>query len=304
MKKFKTKRKTKRKNVVFILIAFVFIMLFIFISMKNLSSNHTKFINFLLEQNDFIEKGNSSFFRYFISNLDFLIDDYYFKEDTKKESIIVYNEKENNDKVDIKQEEPLVYIYSSHDKEKYSDNKSVLDVDKLLKEKLSLYKINSIIEENQVSTFLDKENLNYNKSYLISRRFLEEVILKYPTLNYFIDIHRDSVDGKVTKTIIDNKSYAKIMFVLGLENPNYLENKEVIMKLNDFINEYYPNLSRGIYEKKGSGVNGVYNQDFHKNTILIEVGGIDNNYEEVLNSTEIITKALYHIIGDIDEKDN
>ena len=300
MKKFKTKRKTKRKNVIFIVIAFIFIMLFIFISMKNLSSNHTKFINFLLEQNDFIEKGNSSFFRYFISNLDFLIDDYYFKEDIEKESIIVYKEKEDN-KDNMKQEEPLVYIYSSHDNEKYSDNKSVLDVNELLKEKLSLYKINSIVEENRVSTFLDKENLNYNKSYLISRRFLEDVILKYPTLNYFIDIHRDSVDGKVTTTIIDNKPYAKIMFVLGLDNPDYLENKEVIMKLNDFINKHYPNLSRGIYEKQGSGVNGVYNQDFHKNTILIEVGGIDNNYEEVLNSTEIITKALYHIIGEENE---
>ena len=62
MKKFKTKRKTKRKNVIFIVIAFIFIMLFIFISMKNLSSNHTKFINFLLEQNDFIEKAIVLFF--------------------------------------------------------------------------------------------------------------------------------------------------------------------------------------------------------------------------------------------------
>ena len=300
MKKFKTKRKTKRKNVIFILIAFIFIMLFIFISMKNLSSNHTSFVNFLLEQNGFIKRQDSPVLSYFISNLDLLLDDYYFKEDIEKESIIVYNEKEDN-KDDIKQEEPLVYIYSSHDNEKYSDNKSVLDVNKLLQEKLSLYKINSIVEEKRVSTFLDKENLNYNKSYLISRRFLEEVILKYPTLNYFIDIHRDSVDGDVTTTIIDNKSYAKIMFVLGLDNPDYLENKKVITKLNDFINKHYPNLSRGIYEKKGSGVNGVYNQDFHKNTILIEVGGIDNNYDEVLNSTEIITKALYHIIGEENE---
>ena len=177
----------------------------------------------------------------------------------------------------------------------------MIEAGNLLKEKLSLYNINSVVEDKRVSTYLDKENLAYNKSYIISRRFLEDVILKYPSLNYFIDVHRDSVDGDATTTIIDNKSYAKIMFVLGLENPDYLENKEVIMKLNDFINEHYPNLSRGIYEKQGSGVNGVYNQDFHKNTILIEVGGIDNNYEEVLNSTEIITKALYHIIGEENE---
>ena len=300
MKKFKTKRKSYRKNVVFILIGFIFIILFIFVSMKNLSTNHTDFINFILEQNGFIKKEDTTIFSYFISNLDLLLDDYYFKG-TNHDSMIVYKEEVKVYQDDEKKDNPLVYIYSTHDNEKYSDNKSVLDVNKLLKEKLSLYKINSIVEENRVSTFLDKENLNYNKSYLISRRFLEEVILKYPTLNYFIDIHRDSVDGSVTTTIIDNKPYARIMFVLGLENPNYLDNKKIITKLNDFINEHYPNLSRGIYEKKGSGVNGVYNQDFHKNTILVEVGGIENNYEEVLNSTEIITKALYHIIGDKNE---
>ena len=50
-------------------------------------------------------------------------------------------------------------------------------------------------------------------------------------------------------------------------------------------------------------MDGVYNQDFHENTILIEIGGVDNNMESVVNSTEIIAKALYYIIGDNNEKD-
>ena len=44
------------------------------------------------------------------------------------------------------------------------------------------------------------------------------------TLKYFIDIHRDSVKRDVTTTTIGDLSYAKVMFVLGLENDNYLEN--------------------------------------------------------------------------------
>ena len=71
------------------------------------------------------------------------------------------------------------------------------------------------------------------------------------------------------------------MFVLGLENENYLENKKVISEINDYLNLNYKGLSRGIYEKKGSGVNGVYNQDFSPNTMLIEIGGVDNTIDEV-----------------------
>ena len=88
------------------------------------------------------------------------------------------------------------------------------------------------------------------------------------------------------------------MFVLGLENPNYQENKKVMEEMNNYLNIHYPGISRGIYEKKGQDVNGIYNQDFDKNVLLIEVGGIENKREEVYNSTEIIALMLYHIFGD------
>ena len=38
------------------------------------------------------------------------------------------------------------------------------------------------------------------------------------------------------------------------------------------------------------------------NVIYLGKGDSENNYEEVLNSTEILTKALYYIIGEEDEK--
>ena len=115
-------------------------------------------------------------------------------------------------------------------------------------------------------------------------------------ITYYVDIHRDSV--KNTTIEINNKKYAKIMFVLGLENENYLENKKVMEKMNNYLNIHYPGISRGIYEKKGIDVNGVYNQDYNKNILLIEVGGIENNIEEVNNSTEIIALMLYTMLGD------
>ena len=45
-------------------------------------------------------------------------------------------------------------------------------------------------------------------------------------------------------------------------------------------------------KKGGAGVNGIYNQDISSNAMLIEVGGVDNNIDEVLNTIEIISVIL------------
>lgn len=300
MKKFKTKRQRKleRKNILLIGFCILFIIIFIYLSTRKLEKDYNGFINYVLEEQGFVEKENSSFFSVYTSNLEVLLSNYYFK-DAESEKLVY----QDND--------PLVYIYATHDEEEYKNDKAFLGLNNdiysvinVLSDELAKYNIKSVNEEKRVSTFLDKENLNYSNSYKISRRFLEEVVILYPTLNYFIDIHRDSVGEDITTTTINNKVYAKILFVLGLENKNYKENKVLITKLNDYLNSHYKGISRGIYEKKGSGVNGVYNQDFHPNTILIEIGGVDNNMESVVNSTEIIAEALYYIIGDENEKGN
>ena len=83
------------------------------------------------------------------------------------------------------------------------------------------------------------------------------------------------------------------MFLLGLENTNYKSNQVFMEKLEKWLNINYPRLSRGIYEKKGKGVNGVYNQDFSSNCILIEVGGEENTYEEVTNTMDVIAQMFY-----------
>ena len=96
--------------------------------------------------------------------------------------------------------------------------------------------------------------------------------------------------------MIEGKRYAKILFVVGLEHDNYKANLDSANKLNELANKYYPNLSRGIYKKEGPGVDGVYNQDISSNSILIELGGIDNNIDDVLNTTEAISNILYYYI--------
>ena len=45
-------------------------------------------------------------------------------------------------------------------------------------------------------------------------------------------------------------------------------------------------------KKKGYGVNGIYNQDLKGNVILIEIGGNENNIEEINNTLDIMALVI------------
>jgi len=204
-----------------------------------------------------------------------------------KDPVITYNK-------------PLVYIYNTHQSEEYSSNNlsiynikpTVLLASYMLEEKLEKYGINTIVEDANISELLRVNNWNYASSYLVTKMLMTQAKNDNSTLKYFVDLHRDSVSYDKTTTVINGKSYAKVLFLLGLENPNYKESRKVISRLNEIINNKYPGISKGIYEKGGIGVNGVYNQDFSSRCILIEVGGVDNNIEEVSNTINAIADML------------
>ncbi|MBQ3468639.1 MAG: stage II sporulation protein P [Bacilli bacterium] len=201
---------------------------------------------------------------------------------------------------------PLVYIYNTHQKEEYLPNQfneysikpTVMMPSYIMEEILNTKSIYTIVEENSINEILKENNWNYAGSYKASRILIEEAKKKNPSLKYFIDVHRDSVKHDKTAVTINNKAFAKLLFIIGLENPHYEDNLLFTNKINEKINKYYPGLSRGIYKKKGIGVNGVYNQDNNKYTILIEVGGKENTIDEVMNATIAFIKCFEEVIKD------
>lgn len=204
--------------------------------------------------------------------------------------------------------EPIVYLYNTHQLEEYKQENqesynvtpNVMMLSYIVREKLNDKGIPTIVEENDVSAFLQANNWSYASSYKVTRLLMEDAKTKNPTLKYFIDLHRDSVSKSISTATIAGKNYAKILFIIGLENPNYQENLTVTTTINNMLEEKYPGITRGIYKKEGKGVNGVYNQDFDKNTILFEVGGPENTIEEVLNTADAISTVLAEYIkGDI-----
>ena len=202
------------------------------------------------------------------------------------------------------QEKPLIYLYNTHQTEEYASsnyiefsmNPTVIINNYILQDIFSKNSLPSIVEESSIKEILNKNSWNYSNSYKASRILMEEAKEKYPSLEYFIDIHRDSLKKDKTTITIEGKDYAKILFIVGMENPKYEDNLLFTEKIQKKIEEYYPSLSKGIYQKSGYGVNGIYNQDFSNHTILIEIGGYENTTSEVLNSSLAFAKCFMEVI--------
>lgn len=332
IKKMKLKTTTKkkiRKSFIYIVLIYIVFSITFYFSLKNSSEiNNTKFINFLLKGGnshlisdykliDIVNSSTKFLFNIDIKNPTSILDngilvygnndkllemehndDYSNLEELKEVSSYI----EDPNPVDI--ENPIIYIYNSHQLENYNGENldiygitpNVLMASYLLKEKLNSKGLSTIVETTNMSEFLSLNGWDYASSYKASRVFILDKKNKYSSLKYFVDIHRDSVGKNVSTVNIGGKSYARILFVVGLEHSNYASNLNTMENINNLCNKYYPGLSRGIYKKEGSGVNGIYNQDISPNSILIEVGGTGNNIDEVLNTTEAISNILYYYI--------
>ena len=91
---------------------------------------------------------------------------------------------------------------------------------------------------------------------------------------------------------INDKSYAKIMFVVGT-NHDYYQNMELANKLVVEVEKLNKSISRGIFTR-----NSIYNQDFNNNCVLIEVGGPESTYESVVNSLKVLARAISNYLGE------
>ncbi|MBO1512251.1 stage II sporulation protein P [Metabacillus bambusae] len=200
----------------------------------------------------------------------------------------------------------VVYIYNTHNTESYlpllegetdpnsavHSEANVTIVSELLGKELQSAGIGSQIESTDIQQNVKQKGWNYAKSYKASRTIVESAMATNQDIKYLIDIHRDSQRKGVTTIKINNKSFAKIAFVIGGDNPNAEKNEQLAKELHALLDKKYPGLSRGIFEQKGKGVNGVYNQDLSNNAILLEFGGVDNNLEELKNTVAAVSDVF------------
>lgn len=300
----------KRLRDIFIIFIFVLIIVGAYNTLKffGFNFNNNTFIDYVSNDFNYIKTPTKDVNRNNIKFYDIINYEYKkiafnkAKPTTPKEVEVIKNTKDTK--------EPIVYIYNTHQKEEYTVEKNepynitptVLTTSYMLEEQLLKHGIKSVVEESSVSEALNKNKWKYASSYKVTKTFLEKAKEKYPSLKFYIDVHRDSVKYSITTKTINDKKYARVMFLIGLENKNYEENLKVTETINDEVEKKYPGLSRGIYKKKGKGVNGVYNQDFSSNCILIEFGGNKNTIDEVYNTVIALGEIISNYIGDTFEK--
>ena len=317
-KKMNLKNKKKKKHIIkkslfimtFLFSSFFTIRLLASISIKN---QEDEFLTFLLENQNIYLEDKRQGFSYFhkmmmkllnidlASPLTFLNRDY--KGLTSNE-VVKLKKNETNKKIETKKENPTIYIYNTHQTEEYkptsfleySVNPNVLMASYILEEQLSNKGNVVLVEEESVSKLRTSLGLNYAGSYKVTRSMMENAKKNNPTLKYYIDLHRDSLTHDKTTLTVDGKSYAKILFIVGLENSNYQENLDFTNKISDLLNQKVKGLSKGIYKKEGPLVNGVYNQDFSNRVILIELGGNENTIDEVYRSLIVLGQVLDEVI--------
>ena len=221
--------------------------------------------------------------------------------DLEEDGPISYNSKYIEDpSPKSNQEQPIIYLYNTHQLEEYQSTNqeeytvvpNVLMASYILREKCNKLNIPTIVETSDIAELLRIQNFPYYKSYDITRDLILSAKEKNPTLKYYIDLHRDSVSKEYTTLSKEKKNYAKVLFIVGLENKNYKGNLALMESLCNEMNKDVSGICKGLYKKQGEGVNGIYNQDIDSHVILIEVGGVDNTMEEVTNTLDIFSKTI------------
>lgn len=200
----------------------------------------------------------------------------------------------------------VVYLYHSHSRESFlpylKDTKrpeeayhsvaNITLVGKMLGRAMDQRGVGTKVETVDIVQLLNYRKLDYTSSYNVSRELVQLSQNENKDLEYFIDIHRDSLRKENTTTEINRTKYANLLFVVGTGHAEYEKNLQFANNLHTLLENRYPALSKGILKKSSSQGNGIYNQDLSPNSLIIEIGGVDNTVEELHRSTEALAEVL------------
>ncbi|MBE6688376.1 MAG: hypothetical protein E7588_03740 [Ruminococcaceae bacterium] len=185
------------------------------------------------------------------------------------------------------------YYSPSHTTTRSIDNtKNVVHLGKLFSEKLNTLGIPTLHCTAQ------HDNPNYNKSYANARETIKGYLEKYPSIEYIVDLHRDSIirsGGEKIKPVctIEDESTAQIMLVMGSgdNHPDWRKNLSLALKFKTTADIMYPGFSRPVYLRTWS-----FNQELCPGAVILEVGSCANSLSEAesaaIHAAEVFARAI------------
>jgi len=203
-------------------------------------------------------------------------------------------------------DDKVVFIYHSHNRESWypeledenakdpnSTTVNISLVGKRLAEKLEKAGVGAMHSDVDYPTAI--KDYKWAMSYKYSKKTVKEAMASSKDLKFFFDIHRDSQKRKYTTVDIDGVSYAQVYFIIGQKNPNWEQNEAFATKIHNELEKRYPGISRGIWGKTAASGNAEYNQSLASESVLVEVGGVENTLDESYRTAD----ALAEVISDI-----
>lgn len=124
-------------------------------------------------------------------------------------------------------------------------------------------------------------------AYQKARPGIERMLKGNPQIQVVLDLHRDGVARQATTARVGETSTAKILFVIGTKHERWHDNLRFALFLEKAMEERYPGLSRGIRRHSF-----IYNQDLHPRCLIVEIGGHENNRDEIMKAVSCFAEVL------------
>lgn len=203
---------------------------------------------------------------------------------------------------------PTILIYHTHTTEAYTptaenpykasssyrtreQDKSVVAVGEALKQALEAY--GYVVLHDTTDHEPPKLATAYERSEVTMAAYRE----KYPSLELFIDLHRDASSDTTDYVLVNGQPTAKAMCVVGKGEkydikPDFDSNLALAQAFTDSLNTQTKGLGRQVRIKPGR-----YNQHISSHCLLLEVGHNANTLEQALNAVPYIAKALHKALS-------
>lgn len=204
---------------------------------------------------------------------------------------------------------PQILIYHSHAMEAFADSREGEEEDTIVGVGNYLEKI--LMETYGYNVLHIKEafdmaegTMDRSAAYDYAREYLESFLIKNPSIEVIIDMHRDGVPkDRHLVTQINGKNTAQILFYNGLSytvnqgavdylpNPYIEDNLAFSFQMEYQAAQYYPDFYRGIYL---AGYR--YNLHLRPKAMLLEAGAQTNTVQEVKNAMEPFADILNRVL--------
>lgn len=129
-------------------------------------------------------------------------------------------------------------------------------------------------------------------AYARSRRTAAALLRSNP--DALFDLHRDAAPLELYSITVSGKPGAKVMIVLGRQNPNLRANEQFAFAVKSFADRNFPGFVRGIFYG-----DATFNQDLSPRALLFEMGSHENSQEAaervMVNFIMSIPAVLYGI---------